>query len=94
MPDNPVFDVPKCKVKYVKSCNASTSTLFTPHGAYTGPRYQVELVVDNTTYLAGEYPVAEFSSAITTAHRIAKRAQIYRCNNAATLITAKLRTKE
>lgn len=92
MSDNRLFDIPKCKVTYVKSLHISA--LYAPPGLYTGPRYRVELVDGNTTYWAGEYPVAEFATAISTAHRVAKRAQTTRYNNVATLLTAMEETKE
>lgn len=92
MNDNHVFDVPKCKVTYIEKLHVSA--LYVLGNLYTGPRYRVELVDGNTTYWAGEYPVAEFAAAISTAHRIAKRAQTTRYNNVATLLTAMETTKE
>lgn len=92
MSDNHVFDVPKCRVKYVKSLHVTA--LFDSHNLYTGPRYRVELVDGDTRYWAGEYPVAEFSAAVSTAHRVAKRHQTRRYNDVATLLKAMETTKE
>lgn len=92
MSDNHVFDVPKCKVTYVKALNITA--LLAPPDLYTGPRYRVELVDGDTRYWAGEYPVSEFSAAVSTAHRVAKRAQTARYNNVAALLKAMEETKE
>lgn len=92
MSDKHLFDVPKCKVTYVEKLDVAP--MFAPPGLYTGPRYRVELVDGNTTYWAGEYPAAEFAAAISTAHRVAKRAQTTRYNNVATLLTAMETPKE
>ena len=92
MSDNRLFDIPKCKVTYVEKLHVSP--LFVLGNLYTGRRYRVELVDGNTTYWAGEYPVAEFATAISTAHRVAKRAQTTRYNNVVTLLTAMEETKE
>ena len=92
MSDNHLFDVPKCKVTYVKSL--PYSALLAPPDLYTGPRYRVELVDGNARYWAGEYPVSEFAAAISTAHRVAKRAQTTRYNNVAKILKAMEITKE
>lgn len=84
MSDNHLFDVPKCRVKYDKSLNVTA--LFAVPDLYTGPRYRVELVDGNTTYWAGEYPVSEFSAAVSTAHRVAKRAQTARYRKVSSLL--------
>lgn len=92
MSDNHVFDVPKCKVTYVKALNITA--LLAPPDLYTGPRYRVELVDGHTRYWAGEYPVAEFATAVSTAHRVAKRTQVNRYRKVSSLLKAMETTKE
>lgn len=84
MSDKQVFDIPKCKVRYMDNLNVSA--MFVPPVVYTGPRYRVELVDGHTTYWAGDYPVAEFATAVSTAHRIAKRYQTARYRKVSSLL--------
>lgn len=92
MSDNPVFDIPKCKVRYM--ANLNVSALFVPPHVYTGPRYQVTLVDGINEYWAGEYPPSEYVAAVANAHRIAKRAQANRYRKVSLLLAAMEETKE